>query len=106
MKDKISISGPKDENVEALAEKVRGWRGIAHRAVTEGVNLKYVEVLRRACYEACDEADALLARLAEAERGWSECRRIGSHRAREIEELRKLYKELYAAHAAARSGAR
>jgi len=51
-----------------LAERVRAHRAVAHRAVTEGVNLKYVEVLRRACYEACDLADALLARLDEAER--------------------------------------
>ena len=54
-----------------LAEKVLNSRAVAHRAVTEGVNLKYVEVLRRACYEACDLADALLARLDDAKKGWT-----------------------------------
>jgi hypothetical protein len=37
-------------------------RNLAHRAVTEGVNLKYVDQMRKALYEASDELLAALDR--------------------------------------------
>ncbi len=50
---------------EALS---REWRGMGHRAVTEGVNLAYVEQMRRTLYAAADAYDALLDELEQAER--------------------------------------
>ena len=45
---------------EQYAATIRDARAVAHRAVTEGVNLKYVDVLRRTTYELADLAAALL----------------------------------------------
>ena len=41
------------------AERLREVRSLAHRAVTEGVNLKYVDLMRHALYELADETEAL-----------------------------------------------
>ncbi len=42
-------------------------RSIAHRVVTEGVNLKYVDQMRRALYDAADALDDAERRLKTAE---------------------------------------
>lgn len=48
--------------------ETNSYRTIAHRAVTEGVNLKYVEQMRQSLYRAADEIDRLRALLAEIAR--------------------------------------
>lgn len=42
----------------------RQLRGMADRAVTEGVNLKYVEQMRRALYDAAERIEKLEAEAA------------------------------------------
>jgi hypothetical protein len=44
--------------IDEQAREARQW---AHRAVTEGVNLKYVERMRQQLYLCADRIDALLA---------------------------------------------
>lgn len=39
--------------------KVQQARSVAHRAVTEGVNLKYVEILRQELYSLADYCEQL-----------------------------------------------
>ncbi len=53
-------------------ETARKWRSLGHSSVTEGVNLAYVDQMRRALYAAADAYDALLAELEQAERNFEE----------------------------------
>jgi chromosome segregation ATPase len=55
-------------DLDDIRARAKELRSLGHRAVTEGVNLKYVELARRGLYEAADELDALLARIDTLER--------------------------------------
>lgn len=59
------MSDPAKLSAEELAADARKF---AHQAVTEGVDLKYVERMRQKLYAAADTIESLTARLREAER--------------------------------------
>lgn len=50
------MGGPYEEKLPHVEA-----RAVAHRAVTEGVNLRYVDMLRKATYALADSYEALLA---------------------------------------------
>jgi hypothetical protein len=64
----VTFYGPPEERIGDY-EKTRELRKLAHRAVTEGVNLKYLDLLRQAVYDAADRIDTLLTELAAREEG-------------------------------------
>jgi hypothetical protein len=91
------------EELGTLADRVQAARSVAHRAVTESVNIVYVDLLRRACYEMCDLSASLLIRLAEAEENrakadeaWEREWQRAVKAEKELTELREALEWIYA----------
>lgn len=73
-------------SAEQYAATIRDARAVAHRAVTEGVNLKYVDVLRRTTYELADLAAALLEQQQQQDQRIKELEATAEAVARERDE--------------------